>query len=351
MIFDDKTRQQIREKFEAELKDDVYIRLFSSSLITGTGDGNKEYVDFTKEFLKELSEINDKIHIDFEDMYGEEAKKRDITVSPSVIIGDGSGWYPVQYFGAPAGYEVGSFIEAISMISNGDSGLDASSRKKLENIDRDLLIETYVTPNCPHCPKAVVLSNQIAIGSGGKIVSRCIEAQEMMERARMFNVSSVPQQVINEEKGSITIGVQQERTFINQVLEYGSDRAKEILEKEEEEKKRKEILHDNPDYPVVITDGNMDEAIAKYPFLVVDCWAEWCGPCKMIGPVIEKLASSQKGDIVFGKLDVDSNPNSSAKFDIRSIPNLLVFKNGDKVGDVIGAMPEEILLEKINSYR
>jgi len=96
--------------------------------------------------------------------------------------------------------------------------------------------------------------------------------------------------------------------------------------KEEEEKKEKKILQDNPDYPVVITDGNMDEAIAKYPFLVVDCWAEWCAPCKMIGPVIEKLASSQKGDIVFGKLDVDSNPNSSARFNIRSIPNLLVFK-------------------------
>ena len=349
MIFDDKTRQQISEKFETELKEDVYIRLFSSSVITG--DGNKEYVDFTKGFLKELSEINDKIHIDLEDMYGEEAKKRGITVSPSVIIGNGNGWYPVQYFGAPAGYETGSFIEAISMISNRDSALDASSREKLENIDRDLLIETYVTPNCPHCPRAVVLSNQIAIESGGKIVSRCIEAQEMMDRARMFNVSSVPQQVINEERGSITIGVQQERTFVNQVLEYGSARAKELLGKEEEEKKRKEILQDNPDYPVVITDGNMDEAIAKYPFLVVDCWAEWCAPCKMIGPVIEKLASSQKGDIVFGKLDVDSNPNSSARFNIRSIPNLLVFKEGNKVGDVVGAMPEEILLEKINSYR
>jgi len=349
MVFDDRIKQQIREKFDAELKDDVYIKLFFTDLISG--NNNSEYIDFTKEFLKELSEINSKIHVDSNGMYEEEAKKRGITVSPTVIIGYGNDWYPVQYFGAPAGHEAGSFIEAISMISRGDSGLDTSSREKLKNIDRDMLIETYVTPNCPHCPKAVVLSNQIAIESGRKIISRCIEAQEMMDRARMFNVSSVPQQVINEEKGSITIGVQQEKTFVNQVISYGSDSAKEILEKEEKEKKLREVLSNNPDYPVVVTDGNMDEAIAKYPFLVVDCWAEWCGPCKMIGPVIAKLASSQKGNIVFGKLDVDNNRDTSAKFNIRSIPNLLVFKDGNKVGDIVGAMPEAILLEKINAFR
>lgn len=349
MIFDDKTKQQIKEKFDAELKNDVTIKLFSTNLILG--NNNSEYVDFTKEFLKELSEINSKIHVDSNGMHEEEAKKLGVTVSPTVIIGDGNGWYPVQYFGAPAGHEAGSFIEAISMISRGDSALDASSREKLKNIDRDMLIETYVTLNCPHCPKAVTLSNQIAIESGGKIVARCIEAQEMMDRARMFNVSSVPQQVINEERGSITIGVQQERTFVNQVLSYGSNSAKEILEKEEKERKQREILSDNPDYPVIITDGNMDEAIGKYPFLVVDCWAEWCGPCQMVGPIIEKLAKGHKGDIVFGKLDVENNPNTSSRFNIRSIPNLLVFKDGKKVGDIIGAMPEGMLLEKINAFK
>ncbi len=349
MIFDDQTRQYIKGKFEAEFINDVYIRLFSSNLVTA--QDVTQYIDFTRDFLKELSEIESRIHVEYDDMYGEEAKKRNITVSPSAIIGDGNGWYPVHYFGAPAGQEAASFIEAISMISRRDSALQPSSRDKLKHIDRDVLIETYITPNCPHCPRAVILSNQIAIESGGRIVSRCIEAQEMMERARMFNVSSVPQQVINEEQGSVTIGVQQEGTFVNQVLRYGSARAQEILEEEEKARKKQEILLDNPDCPVVITDENIDEAIAKYPFLVVDCWAEWCAPCKMIGPVIEKLASSHKGEIVFSKLDVDSNPGSSDKFNIRSIPNLLVFKEGNKVGDIIGAMPEDMLLAKINAYR
>jgi thioredoxin 1 len=112
-----------------------------------------------------------------------------------------------------------------------------------------------------------------------------------------------------------------------------------------------EKLLDNPNYPVSVTDNNIDDAIAKYPFMVVDCWAEWCAPCRMIGPIIEKLAKDYEGDIVFGKIDVDSNNMTASKYGIRSIPNLLVFKNGEKVGDIIGAMPEEMLLERINAYR
>ena len=113
----------------------------------------------------------------------------------------------------------------------------------------------------------------------------------------------------------------------------------------------KKLLHNNPERPVTITDGNINEAIVKYPFLVIDCWAEWCAPCKKIGPIIEELASAQKGEVVFGKLDVDANPESSVRYDIQFIPDLLVFKKGNKVGDIIGTMSKEILLEKINLYK
>ena len=112
-----------------------------------------------------------------------------------------------------------------------------------------------------------------------------------------------------------------------------------------------EKLLDNPDYPVSITDENIDKATIKYPFLVIDCWAKWCAPCRMIGPIIEKLAKDYTGDIAFGKLDVDNNHETAYRYGIRSIPNLLVFKNGEKVGDIIGAMPEEMLLGKIKAYK
>lgn len=108
---------------------------------------------------------------------------------------------------------------------------------------------------------------------------------------------------------------------------------------------------DSPDSPVVVTDSNIDEAIKKYPFMLVDCWAEWCGPCKMMEPLLDKLAKEYQGDIVFGKLDVDNNNATAARFGIRSIPDLLVFKDGKKVGDIIGSMPESMLMGKINAYR
>ncbi len=103
----------------------------------------------------------------------------------------------------------------------------------------------------------------------------------------------------------------------------------------------------DPDHPIEVTDQNLDGAIAAYPILVVDCWAQWCGPCKMLGPILENLARKHKGEIVFAKLDVDKNPGTAQRFGIRSIPNLLVFKNGAKVGDIVGAMPESKLIERI----
>ncbi len=108
---------------------------------------------------------------------------------------------------------------------------------------------------------------------------------------------------------------------------------------------------DVPDKALDVTDADVSQAIEKYPFLVVDCWAPWCGPCRMLGPVVEKLAESQKGEIVFAKLNVDENQETAAQYGIRSIPNLLVFKNGEKVGDIVGAMPEKQLLEQINKYK
>lgn len=112
-----------------------------------------------------------------------------------------------------------------------------------------------------------------------------------------------------------------------------------------------EDLQDKPDKPLTLTDANLDEAIARYPFLVVDCWAPWCGPCRMLGPIIESLAMKHQGDITFGKLDVDANTNTAQRFSIQTIPNLLIFKNGRKVGDIIGARPEAQLLKEINAYR
>lgn len=100
---------------------------------------------------------------------------------------------------------------------------------------------------------------------------------------------------------------------------------------------------------VEITDSNFEEIIKSDQPVLVDFWAEWCGPCKMIAPVVEELASEYDGKAVIGKLDVDSNPEVSAKLGIRSIPTLLVFKNGEVVDKQIGAVPKNVLSQKLDA--
>ena len=100
---------------------------------------------------------------------------------------------------------------------------------------------------------------------------------------------------------------------------------------------------------VEITDNNFDEVMKTDQPVLVDFWAEWCGPCKMIGPVVEELATDYDGKAVIGKVDVDTNPEVSAKFGIRSIPTLLVFKNGEIVDKQIGAVPKAVLSGKLDA--
>ncbi|MCA6073686.1 thioredoxin [Fulvivirga sedimenti] len=101
--------------------------------------------------------------------------------------------------------------------------------------------------------------------------------------------------------------------------------------------------------PLEITDANFEEIIKSDKPVLVDFWAEWCGPCKMIGPVVEELANDYDGRAVIGKVNVDENPNVSVKFGIRSIPTLLVFKNGEIVDKQIGAVPKGVLSQKLDA--
>ncbi len=97
-----------------------------------------------------------------------------------------------------------------------------------------------------------------------------------------------------------------------------------------------------------VTDKTFDELIAGDKPVLVDFWAEWCGPCKMIGPVVEQLAGEFEGKAIVAKMDVDANAQIPAKFGIRSIPTLMIFKGGQLVDKVVGAVPKSVLEQKLN---
>ena len=99
------------------------------------------------------------------------------------------------------------------------------------------------------------------------------------------------------------------------------------------------------------TDANFQSNVLESDKLsIIDFWAEWCGPCKMIGPLVEEIAEEYDGKAVIGKVNVDNNPNSSAKYGIRSIPTLLFFKNGEVVDKQIGAVSKSALAKKLDEH-
>ena len=128
------------------------------------------------------------------------------------------------------------------------------------------------------------------------------------------------------------------------------NRKREQLKKQYMNGGKKNMEENMPDTPLPINDANIDSTVNKYPILVIDCWAPWCGPCRMVGPIVADLAKEMQGKMVFGKLNVDENRATSMKYGIMSIPTLLVFKDGNLVDNIIGAMPKEMLKAKLAPY-
>jgi thioredoxin 1 len=101
---------------------------------------------------------------------------------------------------------------------------------------------------------------------------------------------------------------------------------------------------------VELTDGDFDSNIEKTPLILVDFWAAWCFPCKMIAPLIEEMAETYDGKLVCAKLNVDDNPATAGKFSITGIPTVVLFKDGELVERIVGAVPKESLEEKIKAH-
>lgn len=100
-----------------------------------------------------------------------------------------------------------------------------------------------------------------------------------------------------------------------------------------------------------ITDANFEQEVLKSDVpVLVDFWAEWCYPCKMIGPVVEEISREYSGKIKVGKLDTDQNQNTAMQYGISGIPTLLIFRNGEIIDRIVGAVPKHNITQKLNYY-
>lgn len=97
-----------------------------------------------------------------------------------------------------------------------------------------------------------------------------------------------------------------------------------------------------------ITDANLEEVLQTDKLVVIDFWAEWCGPCKVVGPIIDEISKEYKDKVVIGKVDVDNNDEAATKYNIRNIPTILFIKNGEIVDKIVGVTSKKPLVEKIN---
>ena len=122
-------------------------------------------------------------------------------------------------------------------------------------------------------------------------------------------------------------------------------------------RKRNELIarsgHTSTNYtasPVLLTDSNFNQEVEKYPLIVVDFWAPWCRPCRMVSPVIEQLAKELAGKVIFGKVNVDENPRIASAFGIQSIPTITILENGKAIDGFVGVASKSQMQSKIMAY-
>ncbi len=148
---------------------------------------------------------------------------------------------------------------------------------------------------------------------------------------------------------------------VGEVDEEVSDEHKQFIFEEDEELRRikerklKELMRlkdkkqEMNGKPISVSDMKFNEIVNKYPLVLIDCWASWCAPCLVVAPTIEELAMEYAGKAFVGKLNVDENPKTAQRFQIFSIPTLLIIKNGKEVDRIVGVVPKdhiETLLRK-----
>lgn len=214
---DDKTLYAIETRLKEDLVLPVEMKLFTTDQMTGSRD-NRGYNQFAGEFLEELAAAFDPLSLVRLDLFSDEGKSLGLAMSPTILVG-GDGIFPIQYWGAPTGNLGGTFIEALVMTSR--RGVDPTDplQESLHSLSHSVLLECFVTTECPYCPGAVHLLQRAALASGGQVTARIIEITQGMDRALRFDVVSVPHLVMEEDSSRSMVGLFDEKNLATMILD------------------------------------------------------------------------------------------------------------------------------------
>lgn len=205
-LLDEEVIGQVEEAFQG-LKGDVRILFFEGE--------NCEYCADTQQLVKEVADVSDKIELKAYhlDQNQDIAQKYNVDKAPGLVIASQNGSEPVdygiRYAGIPAGHEFSSLIQALLMVSSGESNLKEDTLSYLNGLEEPVHLQVFVTPSCPYCPRAVYLAHSLAFASD-KVQAEMVEASEFRELTNKYNVSGVPDTSINHGAGRVVGAVPEE---------------------------------------------------------------------------------------------------------------------------------------------
>ena len=190
MFLNEEVREKVKERFQ-DLKDDVELLVF-------TQKSDCQHCDDNQKLTEEIAGLSDKISIKVFDFQidKEQAAKHGIDKVPATAI-IGKDNHSIRFYGIPTGYDFAAFIEGICLISTGETQLTSEENEYLKNLEKDIHLQVFVSPGCPHCPSATIVAHQMAKASS-KVKADMIDSSQFPHLAKKYNVSAVPHTVINE---------------------------------------------------------------------------------------------------------------------------------------------------------
>lgn len=185
-----KVVKELKKAFEG-LEREVLLKFF-------TQENECQFCKDTGELLRELAETSGKIKVETYDFVGDkgEAEKHGVDKIPAIVVMDQKD-YGIKFYGIPGGYEFGSLVEAVKLVSTGENDLQPETKSFLDTLEKDVHLQVFVTPTCPYCVSAVVLAHKMALYSP-KVRGDMVEATEFPHLSLKYNVMGVPRTIINE---------------------------------------------------------------------------------------------------------------------------------------------------------